>query len=232
MLIYLVGDRGDGKSLTATKFALKKPDTITNFPIKKKDNTRLQVKHIFKPKDITAKTKKDRFTVNWDWWEKKKNYEIFIDEAYQNFSNRNSNSIENTLWSSWLAQSRKILGNQGHASTLEKIFRLPPEIFNKVMPKYINQTSNFWAISQTVRKVEVNFRELVNLLIVCKQIKMPNGQITQCNCYKADIITDAIENLQYAKPKSFYFKSNPYYGKYDTDFFVREVDIYNQECYL
>ena len=233
MYVFVVGDRGDGKSLTACRFACEAKKSITNFPVVKKSVERLKVKDVFSDYDPDAKAQKNRWRCNWDFWKSKAGYSCFIDEAYMQFENRSPNDIKNKIWNSWGAQSRKFLCNQGSASGLQKMFRLPPGLFNVLFPRYINSLSNFWMLSQTVRRVDVNQRELVNVLISCEQIKIGECDVTVSHCWHGDKFADAIEKmLNGVKPKTFYTQNSKWYGMYDTNFFSREVDIEDGEAYL
>ena len=233
MYIFVVGDRGDGKSLTAARFACESKKAVTNFPVFKDHVERLKVKDVFHDYDPEAKAQKDRWRVNWDYWELKRGYSVFIDEAYMQFENRSPHDVKNRIWNSWGAQSRKFLGNQGKASNLQLIFRLPNNLFNVVMPRYINSLSNFWMLSQTVRRVDVNQRELVNVLISCNQISLNNNDVTVNECWYGDKFCDAIDKMMSGvKPKTFFTENKKFYGLYDTNYFSREVDIKNGEAYL
>ena len=233
MYIFVVGDRGDGKTLTAVRFACEAKKAVTNFPVTKKSVLQLKVKHVFHDYNPDAKAQKDRWRVNWDWWNDKQGYSVFVDEAYMQFENRSPNDTRNRIWNSWGAQSRKILQNQGNARTLQTIFKLPPYLFMRLMPQYINSLSNFWMLSQTVRRVDVNQRELVNLLIVCQQTVIGGCEVTVNHCWYSDKFSDAIQKMcEGVKPKTFYTENKNWYGKYDTNYFSREVDITDGEAYL
>lgn len=233
MYIFVVGDRGDGKTLTATRFACEAKKAIANFPIYKKSVSQLKVKHVFHDYNPDATKQKDRWRVNWDWWDKKRGYSVFVDEAYMQFENRSPNDIKNKIWNSWGAQSRKLLGNQGRFSDLQKVFRMHPNLFMKYMPQYINCLSNFWMLSQTVRRVDVNQRELVNVLILCSQAVICGVDVTINQCWYKDKFTDAIEKMfSGVRPKVFYTENRKWYGLYDTNYYSREVDITNGDAYL
>jgi len=231
--IFVVGDRGDGKTLTATRFACEAQKSITNFPIFQKNIKRLKVQDVFKSHDPDAKAQKDKWRTNWDFWTDKKGFSVFVDEAYMQFENRSPHDIKNKIWNSWGAQSRKILGNQGKARDLKRIFKLPNKAFMTLMPVYINSLSNFWMLSQTVRRVDVNQRELVNVLITCEQSVIFGREVTINRCWYSDKFNDAINKMMSGeRPKTFYTDNKNWYGLYDTDYFSREVDIENGEAYL
>ena len=208
MFIFIIGDRGDGKTLTATRFACECKKGIANYPIKAKHIKRLKVKHVFDDKNPDEKTQKKRWAVNWDFWETKKGYSVFIDESYMQFDSRSYNDIKNKIWSSWSAQSRKFLGNQGKSIHLKTLFKMNQKGFNTYFPKYVNSLSNFFLISQTTRRVDVNVRDLVNVLISCEQINIDGEDYTIGYCWFGDKVTSAFDKHDMGvQPKKFLTKS-------------------------
>ena len=106
MMVAIIGGKGSGKSTTAVKLAIQRNNyTLTNFDIRKKNNTRLKLSHI-----ITEDKK-----VNYGYWnsllKKYGGYDIFIDEIHNIAHSRRFMSNINVQLSKWMSQIRKILGD-------------------------------------------------------------------------------------------------------------------------
>ena len=164
-LIIILGDRGGGKTLAAVRrMVLRqrkcKALAYTNFPVKKIKHVMLD-EHSF-IKEVPQEKGKDKLEVNWDYWreiiEKHKKsgqpFDIYIDEAHNVVSSRNSMSKKSQLYSDWIAQLRKILGeNAGNTCCI---------------------------ISQTLKKIDVNFRDLADYVMKCNKYKLKDNTRVDC----------------------------------------------------
>ena len=206
-LIIILGDRGGGKTLAAVRRMVIRQHkcnalAYTNFPVKKIKHVILD-EHSF-IKEVPQEKGKDKLEVNWDYWreviEKHKKsgqpFDIYIDEAHNVVSSRNSMSKKSQLYSDWIAQLRKILGeNAGNSCCI---------------------------ISQTLKKIDVNFRDLADYVIKCNKYKLKNNTAHTLHIWKSHKLRLAIDwFLDGEKPSSvdgFYGK--PFYNYYDTYYVV------------
>ncbi len=144
MIIIILGGIGSGKTLSAVKEIIdNKQFCLTNFKLK---NTRNY--HRLKVSDILLK-EENKFRVNWEFWEsmrkKHKNYSIFLDEIHNIIHARRSMSNVNIQMSKWVSQIRKILSD--------------------------HPTNHLYLISQTIRKIDVDFRDLAQIIIQCRKFQ-------------------------------------------------------------
>jgi len=143
MIIILLGGIGSGKSLSAVKEIIDTNQyALTNFNLMGIKNF-----HRIKFADIIKKEKKG-LKVNWEFWEdvrrKHKNYSIYLDEIHNIIHSRRAMSKTNILMSKWVSQIRKILSD--------------------------SPNNHLYLISQTMRKIDVDFRDLAQIIIWCKKI--------------------------------------------------------------
>lgn len=145
MIIIILGGIGSGKTLTAVKEIVdNKQYALTNFKLKNlKNYQRLKIA------DILIKEEK-KYKVNWEFWENirstHKNYSIFLDEIHNIIHSRRSMSPVNIQMSKWVSQIRKILADH---------------------PK-----NHLYIISQTIRKIDVDFRDLAQIIILCRKYEL------------------------------------------------------------
>lgn len=196
MIILMVGGVGTGKTisavheiLTANQFA------ITNFKLKNyKNYYRLKLEDILIYQDMGKK--KENIVpvgVNWDFWDKirkkHKAFSIFIDEIHNLIHSRASMSKRNQLMSKWVSQIRKITSD--------------------------SETNHLFLISQKIRKIDVDFRELAHLIVECKKKIVKRGKNKGVWIIKTWYA--GIENYNAGrKIKTTYFYANPLFKYYNT----------------
>lgn len=189
MIIILLGGIGSGKSLSVVKEIVdKKQYALTNFNLKNISNF-----HRIKVSDILVRIENDKgkvdFKVNWDFWEKirkkNKNYSIYLDEIHNIIHARRSMSKVNILMSKWVSQIRKILSD--------------------------TPNNHLYLISQTLRKIDVDFRDLAQIFIWCRKFEI-NG-----NVYIKQYWYNGIESYLMNKRSAVkVFKGNGYFKYYKT----------------
>jgi hypothetical protein len=150
MIIAYVGGIGSGKTLGIVKDIIDtKNYAVTNFPLKNYSNY-----YRIKVSDIITKTDK-KFSVNWKFWEKliteHENYSIYLDEIHNIIHARRAMSHLNIQMSKWVSQIRKILMDK---------------------PK-----NHLFIISQSIRKIDIDFRELAQIIVKCKKLVTNKGNI-------------------------------------------------------
>ena len=185
----MIGGIGSGKSLSVVRRVVESGDNypLTNFRLKKIKYHRLKLSDIIKTKD-------GKSAVNWDFWEKvrttHKAYSIYLDEAHNIIGSRSSMSKQNQLMSRWISQIRKILSD--------------------------SKDNHIYVITQKPRRIDVNFRELAQVVIECQKItKGKDVYIIQRFYNGFDDYELAKSGLKKASAKSF-FKGNKYFKYYDT----------------
>lgn len=188
-----------GKTLTAVKHILdSKTYALTNFSLKGKiPYRRLRFSDIISENvDYNSLGKASiKKTVNWDFWNKvkheHKNFNVYIDEIHNLIHARRAMSSVSVVMSIWVSQIRKILAN--------------------------SEDSHLIIISQEARKIDIDFRELLDLIIYCKCIKKGDRHYIKLTFYN-DIDAYMDERPQ---RKRMLFNAKPYYRFYDTYEFVR-----------
>ena len=157
MIIGLVGPIGSNKTLSIIKLIKeRKNKCFTNFDLKGIEEVhRLKYENIMS--DRVVETKKDGTPkkvvkeVNFKFWEKQKDFDIYIDEIQAVVSSRRSMSKENVVWSSFISQIRKVLG--------------------------ASEKHNFYFITQRPNAVDVQIRELCNVWILCSKVLLTNVEL-------------------------------------------------------
>jgi len=229
MIIIIAGGVGSGKTLTAVKhcYAESKTNKIyTNFKL-----TKIKNYHRLKWEDIltTEKTKvgqlkngtpkhKETKKVNWEFWSKNKNADIFLDEVHNIVNSRKAMSNKNILFSEWISQIRKIWGQSGDVAIYDQLQKLPNNVFNKVIDKALSRSNNIYLITQKIRKIDVNFKELCHAVCMCKKVKLDDNHLIIINeWYFGNDMHDAVEMMELGKkPKKCFFLGNKYFGHYDS----------------
>jgi hypothetical protein len=209
MIIFLVGDIGSGKSLSAVKEIFERRNYFhANFKLHGITYNRMKWEQL-----IVQGEKKTDTRVNFEYWKeqtKKGSFDIYLDEFHNLMSSRRAVSKKNVLLSDWLSQIRKILGQS--------------ELFN------------LYLLTQKLRRIDVNSRDLAQCCILCqkqiiKNIKIPTlvrrknklvkEKIPLCLIYKywfhnAEQL-QAYELWGSTKPfKVTRFIGNDYYKYYDS----------------
>lgn len=150
MIKLIIGGIGSGKTLSAVKEIAHRPNKVyISFPVKLKNTIRLKTDHIITTEILGYNQKgeaKKQLKVNWDYWNKHKSdgFDIMIDEVHNLLHSRRSMSKWNTLFSMWLAQIRKMLGD--------------------------SEKNHLYLISQKAERIDVSARDLAQEIIyVSKQ---------------------------------------------------------------
>lgn len=209
MIYLLIGNIGSGKSLTAVKLIVdKQPQkAYTNFRISTKLNYhRIKISDIIKT-DIEKKEQgkkgkpKTTLSVNWSFWEKvrkTKNFSIYLDEIHNIIHSRRSMSSTNILMSKWVSQIRKITND--------------------------SQDNHLILISQTLSKVDKDFRDLASVIIKCDKQERKKRVIIRLTFYSS------IEDYLYMRPMRFKitFIGNKYFNYYDSTELIKfdDAEIY------
>lgn len=219
MIITMSGGVGSGKTISAVRQAIIEAEdnlVITNFKIKKlKNYYRLKKGDILK--DVSGHPRKKEFVVNWEFWEKHKNCDIFLDEVHNLINSRNSMSLENRKYSEWIAQIRKVWGASGDQNYLDAMRKMNNNTFNKYHQKIYSRSNNIFFITQKPRKIDVNIKDLVHVHIQCSK-KVINGKtfIFQSH-FLGDDNLSGVEMMEMGvKPKISFFYANPYFKRYDS----------------
>ncbi len=232
MIIVISGGVGSGKTLTAVRHAVeesKSSQVLTNFTLKKiKNYYRLKkddvIMEVVDEKKSTDRVTKYEKVVNWEFWEEqqgKGGCDIFLDELHNLISSRQAMKKENILYSEWISQIRKIWGSQGDQNYLTTLSKMNNNVFHKFVDKFISKSNNIYLITQRVRKIDVNFRELCHVYIQCqKQDVRVSGRkyvLIHNNYWFGDDNMSAIEYAEMGvKPKRTFFIGNKYFSYYDS----------------
>lgn len=154
MLIIILGQKGHGKTLTVVREIMNKckgRDIYTNFSLKSNAISHIKKQggkfHRLKMTDlILPKTKEAKAAINWAFWKEakeKKKVSIFLDEFHNVMNSRSGMSLQNKLMSNWLSQIRRILND--------------------------DPTNHLYLVSQRLRRIDINSRELADVIIECKK---------------------------------------------------------------
>lgn len=171
MIIAIIGNIGSGKSVSATKKVIDSTNhCFVNFNMTakhtffKKNIERVRKADIITEeiktykKDGTVKTKE--LKVNWDFWNasliRLGGYHLFLDEISNIASSRQSLTKFNTLFSMWLSQVRKLLGD--------------------------SETTNIYLITQKLTRMDVAFRDLLHCIIGVRKYE-DTTQTIKTLCY-------------------------------------------------
>jgi len=159
MIILLLGGIGSGKSLSVIKEIMRNKESfaISNFKLNLTASKfyRLKLSDIIKEVEKTQEKESNKkpekiLSVNWKFWDemrkKHKYFSIYLDEVHNLIHSRASMSKRNILMSKWISQIRKILADKPN--------------------------NHIYMISQTLRKVDVDFRELAQVIIECSKIQI------------------------------------------------------------
>ncbi len=158
MIFLYLGGIGSGKTLSAIKYIVDNHQfCYTNFAMKNyEDYHRIKFEDIIKTEveEVEGKRKPRVIkNVNWDFWEKARkkhnSFSIVLDEVHNIMHSRTSMTKTNILMSKWISQIRKILSDH-------------PE-------------NHLILISQKIRKIDVDARELAQAIIQCKKIELDEG---------------------------------------------------------
>ncbi len=152
MIIIIVGGIGEGKTLTAVHSLIhRRQNCFTNFDLYKVKHDRLKYEHLF---SIEEENGKKKMKLNFDFWKaqtKKGGFDVYLDEFHNVMNSRRSMSKKNVLLSDWLSQIRKILGQ--------------------------TEKNNLYLITQKLRRIDINSRDLAHLAILCQKQVFINVKI-------------------------------------------------------
>ena len=186
MIILILGGVGQGKTLSAIKEIIDSNQyVLTNFKLLNMKNY-----HRIKVSDIINKAEKTKdYSVNWKFWDsirkEHKSYSIVLDEISNIIHSRRATSKINVLMSKWVSQIRKILSD--------------------------HPDNHLYLISQTLRKIDVDFRELAQMVISCQKKEVGKKVYIRQKYY--DGIGDYEFNFQRAVK---IFLANQYFKYYKT----------------
>jgi hypothetical protein len=201
MIITYLGGVGSGKSLSVVKSIVdKKQYCFTNFKLKnlKGKYHRLRFDDIINDSgDEKERISSRRFSVNWDFWdrvrEKHKSFSIYLDEIHNLIHARSSMSTHNKLMSKWVSQIRKITSD--------------------------SEYNHLYIISQKIRKIDVDFRELAHIYIECNKLEIGK------KVYIIHTFYEGIENYEIRKKSHrSYFLANPYFRYFDSKEIIKFGD--------
>ena len=186
--------------------SINKQYAVTNFAV----NLGADKYHRLKIEDIlinehyetTAGRKKDRLRVNWAFWNdfRKKHpyYCLYLDELHNVISSRQSMSSVNIQMSRFISQIRKVL-------------------FDKA-------DNHIFLITQKLKKIDVDWRDLVHLYIECSKIKIGDGIYIKQKFYNT---IEAYECGYSIMAKVF--RANGYFKYYDS---LKMVKFEDSEVYI
>ena len=188
MIIFIIGNIGSGKTICGVREIVTSGNfPIVNFKLKGLKYHRLRFSDIITT--VEDEKGKKTMSVNWDFWNdfktKHKNFSIFLDEAHSIISSRNSHSKQNQLLSNWIAQIRKILSD--------------------------SMTNHIYIISQRIRRIDINFRELCHIVITCEKVEHKDKIYILLKYY------DGVEGYENNSIKGkVLFSANQYFKYYNT----------------
>lgn len=200
MIIAIVGGVGSGKTLSTVKNIVQfKGKEFTNFNLK----GGIEYQRIKKTDLLRWDEKTKRYLgVNWKFWDdvrkKYKKFSIFFDEVDNMISARASMTKENRLMTQWISQIRKILSD--------------------------DPDNHIYIITQTPRKIDINWRELTHIVIHCQKVEIKDKVWIIQRYYEG---FDGFEAKRCISKR--YFLGNPYFKYYNTHEMVRFSDA---EMYL
>ena len=155
--------------------------------------------------------------INWEFWEKNRNCDVFLDELHNLISSRRAMSKINQAFSEWISQIRKIWGSTGDQNQIDLLKRMNNKTFGKYVDRIMAKSNNIYLITQRVRKIDINFRELCHVYVQCQKIKIKNHIYIINNYWFGDDNMSAIEAFEMGiKPKKTYFYGNDYFKYYDS----------------
>lgn len=228
MIIGIIGGVGSGKSALATKKILDSKELcFVNYDVKCDNAKRLLKENIVHDIDVKdGKKSKKKTEVNFKFWndaiKKYKNYNLFLDEFHNIAHARKSQTNWNVNMSIWISQIRKILGS--------------------------SEKTHIYLISQRLRKIDIDFRDLMHVLIYCQKyetkqmldtVVLEDGRLfvkkvpatwILCSYFTGEHIEYEYHNyLEGRKPRKMLrtsFLANPYFRYYDS------YQLFGESAYL
>jgi len=210
MLILILGQKGSGKTLRIIRECVIKGKNriiYTNFNVKKSLKDYVKIERLKygdivrkKVKDVFVKTGKPKsyaYSVNWDFWKEARKagkFSIMLDEFHNVMNSRRAMQADNIVISDWLSQIRKILND--------------------------DPTNHLYIISQKLRRVDINSRELADLIIECRKIVRKGKTIIVGEYYRG------LEQYEQGiKVKTDFFVGDPFFKHYTTDELIDFGDV-------
>lgn len=155
MIVGIIGGVGSGKSITVVKEIIDKgKPCFVNFDVKCKNKNIIRLKTsdvVSIDEEVSPRGKKTyKYSVNWEFWKKAQQkfpqgFDIYIDEIHNIINSRRAMTKFNQFFNQWLAQIRKIFGQQ--------------------------ENNNLYMISQRISGIDIGSRELVDTIIFTTAIK-------------------------------------------------------------
>lgn len=199
MIIIYLGGIGSGKTLGCVKDIIDNNQyAVTNFKLNLPDKQfyRIKVSDIIKHEKIG---KASKYGVNWGFWsdmlKAHPNYSIYLDEVHNIVHARRSMSHMNIQMSKWISQIRKILADK---------------------PK-----NHLFLISQTIRKIDVDFRELAQIVVKCSKVDTTKGRVL----FRQDFYSSVDNYLCGIKRCTKIFNGKHYYPYYNYKELVTFEDV-------
>lgn len=158
MIRLILGQPGSGKTLTAVKTIHDAEDQVfTNFRVRLKDVERIKMEDvILVDRDETGKLMPKTARVNWDFWKatikRRGGFHIIIDELHNIMHSRMAMSKQNILMSQWVAQIRKVTGE--------------------------NERFDFVCVSQEIGRVDIAVRDLTSEIVHCRKFETGEELLT------------------------------------------------------
>lgn len=206
MMFCYLGNKGEGKTLSVVKqiIDLKQEMAFTNFRVRINEGLGVNY-HRLKFSDIvaeeTTEAKKKILKPNWRYWDKVRttynSYSVYLDEVHNIIHARAALSSRNKAMSKWVSQIRKVLSD--------------------------SKDNHLFLISQQLRKIDIDFRDMSDWFVECKKLEIGN---------KVIIYQFWHYGLQayYMRTPAFTrrFLGNPYFKYYNTlDFVIfQDADVY------
>lgn len=231
MIKAVVGGIGQGKSISAVKMIYDSPHiSFCNFDVRLGKAVRMKKEHIIKEEvKRTTKSGKEILErkVNWEFWNKAlrkhHQYNVVIDELHNIAHSRQSMTKWNTLFSTWISQVRKMIGD--------------------------SETTDVILVSQRLGRIDVAFRDLLHLIVSCMKHENHSNLIKTKVWNKNKLVTKLIpetwilhhyfagdncvekyEAFTHGGVKSYDFRSgyvcNPYIQLYNS------YEVFGETAYL
>lgn len=220
MIIVISGGVGSGKNTTMTHHAMKCEKVFANYSLKGHKNfTRLKWHHIMKDKGEDIKGKKDRYVVNWDFWNRpeNKNCDIFIDEVQNVAGARSFSDVRNIRFNEWVSQIRKIWSASGDMTIINRLSRADNNVFNAVIDDALTMSRNLWLCTQRPHKLDKDERELCHVFIQCEKLTEAGHTFILNRYFFGDDNYSALERYYAgANPKKAVFYADPLFKHFDS----------------
>lgn len=161
MIRLILGQPGSGKTVSAVKRVVDAKElTYTNFRVRAPGTIRIRLDMVIREEPNENPKLRPVRLVNWDHWRgailEHGGFHIFIDELHNIMHARLSMTKQNVLMSQWVAQIRKVTGE--------------------------NERFDFVCISQELERVDVAVRDLTHEIVHCQ--KRVDGHVADTIAYE------------------------------------------------